>query len=357
MPRIHKSSTNRSLCVISTLLSTIMIYVSPLPYLSSTIERKSLICAVFIDISCDKVMSILKHNIRHAQGNCSAWALVPYTPISVTLHKNMVTHTDHLSNIAIACKTEIFYILHDNSTYYEQQGTLTKLDLLKLLLPYLPHYHRVWILDEDISIQQINFNEYFGYLDCQSGPLKNTLISQALVEGPTSYGYLQRESWADHLDYAAAPSLLIEDQSTVLDTNFLIWYISNVIELVTTALGQNADCDWGLDLTWCGAARHYLNNRTNLKLNYEPPNDKYSALYVCAVVMGSSYFTHLDLHSATNYRIHGCYDKSQETVKLFRDLFPSYFLEVGTEMDRNTLLSNLSLRISPSQFSNCNNRE
>lgn len=353
---------NRSSYFLTMVVSTLMLCCTPLASSVTTKRRSSLLCAVFIDISRDKIMSVLRHNIRHALGNCSTWALLPYTPTSATLYKNIASHSKSLSDIATNSNTNIIYILHDNSTYYEQQGTMTKLDLIKLLLPYLPQYRRVWILDEDISILQINFNEFFGFLDCQSGPLKNTLISQALVEGPTSYFFLRKESWADRLDYAVAPSLFIEEQSTILNSNFLAWYINNVVEVVSRALGHNADCDWGMDLTWCGAAKHYLNHHINSQLNSEPEDDKYSATnndgdtYVCTVIMGSSYFTHLDLQSGTKHRIHGCKDKSKETVKLFRDLFPLYYFEMGEQIDHNTLLNNVSLRLSPLQLSKCSSR-
>lgn len=216
---------------IESLLSQIITFFLVTHSATNVTPRKieDLLCVKFLDLSLIKAVANLRQNMKHAQSHCSAWAVVSYKANSLSLATRFLEVNNDLRSVAESSSTNIFYIFHTNTTVND---TALKSVLYQYLLPYLPYYKAVFLIDEDFSLQKFKFKEYFKYLNCNNGPLSHTLVSQPLVKGKAYFSFHQQQNWTEvenHESIVAVPSMYIEQQAPILDSQFFMWFIKNIL--------------------------------------------------------------------------------------------------------------------------------
>ena len=125
----------------------------------------------------------LKSNIEYAGAYCTSWALMPYFPTTPAVTTAIESFNQTLQDHAALHQTKLMYLLDRSPIDPQNQAVLHKGCLYTHLLPYLSSYNRVWLLDEDFTLEGFNFKEYFGYWDYPGGPLQHTMVTQGLVKG------------------------------------------------------------------------------------------------------------------------------------------------------------------------------
>jgi hypothetical protein len=148
--------------------------------------------------------------------------------------------------------------LHDsniNTTMFNQH-LISKGSLFTLLLPYLPHYEYIWVLDGDMSFEGMNLTTFKAIHQCafEYPPY----ISQALINIPSQfYRYLIKRHWEQKGDTLASTVGFIEIQAPFLHARFFEWYIMSFIIPLLPAM-HILGADWGLDELFCTAAQEYM---------------------------------------------------------------------------------------------------
>ena len=316
--------------------------------ISLSLSSSSMLCVVFIRFSHDWAIDFLKSNIAYAGSSCTVWGLMPYFPSSAPMVNAIESYNQSLQDHAYNYNTSIMYILTEYSNTNDKTRLL-KGCLYTNLLPYLSSYDRVWLLDEDFTLEHFNFTEYFYYLNLPSGQLQYTMISQALVTGQIFYEHLNYYSpvWIEQRSLTttnhtgpdpvsgsffpafvsdaatsspliAFPTNFIEIQAPILNTTFLIWFLNRIqIPVIHTLSTTTLDkChDYGFPNTWCYAAHQYL---LEIGQNYDP-----SIHLPCAVIVGTSYTTHHDKKTIGVGAKREAFHSEGERVKLiYQAMFP-----------------------------------
>lgn len=199
-----------------------------LPNNSRRVDR--LLCITFINLGLDRATFVLKQNMVYGRANCSSWTAVSYIPNSPSLGLTFIEANLDLQLTALSSSTKIFFIFHSSSVGSER--TL-KTVLYQYLLPHLPYYKRAFLIDEDFSLQYFDFKQYFDFLDCKSGPLAHTLVSQPIIQGRALYPFFQHEYWANQTmvidGLVAVPSVYVEQQAPVIESQFFSWFIRKIL--------------------------------------------------------------------------------------------------------------------------------
>jgi hypothetical protein len=165
------------------------------------------------------------------------------------------------------------------------------------LLPLLPHYRRVFAIDDDISLSGFDSNRYMLHWDCALRP--SPLITQPLVyESNQHITYLNLNAWhkvvgKDGRKVLASEIGFVEQQVPMLDSAFFDWYIRRVLNLTMPAALAHG-VDWGGDRSWCAAAHMYA-----VQVLQYP-----ESFVACAVLPNSSPIHHLNHHSIDTKRQH-----------------------------------------------------
>lgn len=313
------------------------IYISTIIFCFSTNavsnEIKPLLCATFIDLEKDVAVQNLIENIKYAQSSCNSWAAVSYKPNTPVLAEKALSINTELAEASVRSGTHFFFIFHMPWFYYKGQKHALKPALYFLLLPHLPYYKRVWLIDEDFSLQHFKFQEYFSYLNCPSSPLKLSLVTQPLIRGHSDLGYVQMDNWTSYANVVAVPTGYVEQQVPIIDTKFFEWFVERIIVSISKHLRFHSD--WGHDECWCKAAKQFHVMNKNLEENQ-------SFNYSCSLlIMGaSSYVTHLNFQTLDK--------KYADTVRFwrigleYREKYLSKFPKLFAHQINNTLYEDKS---------------
>ena len=154
------------------------------------------------------------------------------------------------------------------------------------LLPLLPRYQRVWLLDADISLQGFRADRFLLVVDCAFE--RPPLVAQPLIaEHTQSYKFLNAAGWekaqldeqgrsgrgagflsrifhsqtADGDEVAntypknvlATASAFLEIQAPLLDSAFFEWFLRFLV-VPMAAPSHILGADWGFDALFCRAA-------------------------------------------------------------------------------------------------------
>ena len=294
--------------------------------MSLSISERTMLCVVFMRFSDEWAIEYLKSNIGYAGDYCTSWALMPYLPVTPAMTTMIESFNQSLLDHAALHHTKVMYLLDNSQIDPQKQGVLHKGCLYTHLLPYLPSYNRVWLLDEDFTLEGFNFMEYFGYWDYPGGLLQHTMITQGLVRGRIDHVFLsytfplwasQRTNSSTHL--VAFPTNFIEVQAPILDAAYFKWFLINIqIPAITTLATTKLDrChDHGFPYTWCHAAKEYLIEKGH--------NSDHNM--TCMVIAGSSYTTHNDRKTMGKGKDRLAFNKEGDRVRLlYQALYPDIY--------------------------------
>ena len=286
-----------------------------------TRPRQGVLCVTFLRASMDTSVKVTFKNVALTTAFCK-WALVIYRGsdedvANVCSDAALRRGTDIKDQIVHCQRTE--HAVERTKNF--NQKAVPKTILYRDLLPYLPDYERVFLLDEDISLYGVDLDKYMAIWDCAFlGHAQKPLITQPLIAESTQFfDFVNAEHWKGKR-YMAAGVGLIEQQVPFFDAIFFEWFVRRVlVYTMKRALELGADC--GHDRSWCNAARmygrHVLGWSNSSKVRDTP----------CALITGVSVH-HLNLRSMENKRANR--DKFRELghqgVQRYIDNFPTWCL-------------------------------
>jgi len=284
-----------------------------------------MLCVIFLQASLEPSINV-RANMALMGDRCD-WAIVLYggdaqfeKQICENQSKNVV-----FCGITRYKKSEVVYndssVCHPiavadtfflNEKAYFQRN-IPKSALYVELLPFLPNYRYALMMDEDISLMGFDAKKALDIWLCSSHP--PPLIVQPLIQENTQfYVFLNEETWKDD-NIIFSETGLVEQQVPIMSSMFLTWYIENVLKKVipcALALGV----DWGIDRTWCPAARQFGIEVLGWK-NYTGS---------CGIIIGSGSVHHLNTKSITTKRTNpvAFRAKGAYILELYKTLFPSW---------------------------------
>lgn len=268
--------------------------------------RKPLLCAVFMKATLHPAITFFA-NVFHTQGECD-WAIVLYAG-TLESERSICSHP---KLNAVHCARAKDAINRNES----DEKAIPKTVLYAELLPYLPLYNRVFLMDEDISLVDLDLKEMFRVWDCAFNNQPPPLIVQPVISQDTQYfQYVWIKSWHDTGVLASATGL-VEQQVPIFDSIFFEWFVKRVLSH-TRMYGLEYGVDWGHDRSWCNAA--YMYGREVLKWP--------GGSVPCALITQHAVH-HMNTHSMKNKR------KNRENflisggkiVQKYIDLYPTWVL-------------------------------
>jgi hypothetical protein len=285
----------------------------------STIERKDLLCVTFLHPNTTAHDNFIE-NVQ-AMGTHCDWAVIYYQG---TANEIQSTCSDtRVAQHIIHCRrneeTEVSRLVstdHGSNGSESIRLSVPKTVLYHDLLPYLSTYKKVFLMDEDISLQGFNLTSLMEPWECALSP--PPLIVQPLVAESNQYiNYLNRNSWKrrDRSKIVASGVGIVEQQVPLFDSIFLVWFIRRVLSLTRdTALIHGVD--WGHDRSWCNAARMYGKYVLNYPDSYTP----------CAVFPHATPIHHLNYRSMENKRNNRTFfeQNGYAVVQRYIDYFPTW---------------------------------
>ena len=343
---------------------------------AKSITKKPLLCATFCNGANALSMRMLLVNLKKMADNCD-WAIVMYAgdPASVefcresSVYHQYIIHCKvapiakelHGLDNAVANKTIVtgpakrslrhaIPVANGNTTIPSkphaspQQVKKSKVTLKTIpkpvlymeLLPYLPQYESVLLVDEDVSLFKFNFNITSAIWNCAFYPQPRPLIAQVLVsEGTQYFDYVFFNSWKSGVKNTiyAAETVFIEQQAPLFDSVFFGWFLENVVK-PTLPKAIETGSDWGTDIIWCSAAYMYAKHILNVS-NIES--------YVpCALLTKASPIVHRDGKTIQEKKFH--YNKFNnrgfEMVDFYRSLYPTWIISPSETYNNPSLLTN-----------------
>jgi hypothetical protein len=290
--------------------------------------RRELLCATFVLGAASSLMA----NIDNRDVACD-WAIVVYDGDA-----SLVCNPLRLKQSVVHCGLvpEAVYdglgmygqvrngstptlLVVDKKTGKPRRPTIPKTILYTELLALLPKYKRVWLLDEDISLDGFDTSKFLRLWKCAFYPDKAPLIVQPLIAENTQYlRYVNARAWTKG-GVIASGSGLVEQQCPAFDAVFFEWFLRRVLPLPRRVVLQNG-VDWGHDRTWCNAARMYASEV--LRWAGE------QLFQACALLPGAPPVHHLNTRSMLSkrtqrerYRLGG-----RAVVQEYINLFPTWVL-------------------------------
>lgn len=289
--------------------------------------KQRLLCATFTAPSAP-TLDLLYSNMRQLGKECH-WAVVFYKPPTlpqlgmVQAFRENITHTlpmvkltymeAAMDRAALVSKytipqppllrgglfgrsaDEIASALYNNAVY-------PKPLLFLHLLPLLMSYKRVWLLDDDVSLDGFDLPQFLDICDCAFWPVRPPLIVQPLLspasqlypflgvgEGKWGAGW-DAEDRASGTNTLAATTGFIELQAPLMDTAFLSWFLRFVVVPMVAPI-HIMGADWGVDDLFCTAAANYDHASHGVR---GTKSQSSNPVMPCAVIMGGSTMKHLD---------------------------------------------------------------
>jgi hypothetical protein len=313
-------------------------------------QRKYLLCATFMDTSKSQSRYLLEGNLRKTSQYCD-WAIIHYNSeegaCEKPFFKNLIdtypiVHCDYPAFLYRQTFNDMIkkreYHHHGNLTL--RSSFIPKPLLYYELLPLLPNYQYVFVMDEDISISSIDLPSYLYIKDCSFYPAQPPLITQNLIAEHTQhYNYLYYKNWKrdqNHRKVLAIETLFIEQQALMLNSLFFQFFIQFVIDLTKEVVILTSS-DWGTDSTWCGAAYDFAKEI----LQYEM-----SSFVPCAIITGTLPYHHNDGRTIRFQRTNRTeFVKNGDKMReYYHFLFPTWF-NLGDNKGTNPLsLNNVLLK-------------
>jgi hypothetical protein len=184
--------------------------------------RKHLLCATFVNSTHEASKKNLIKNMKSSYFDCD-WAIVIYGG-----SKNVICNNhDYLKYFVFCDHTHALKKHPDLMANFQH---IPKPLLYFDLLPYLPDYQYVVLFDEDISVQEFNFNVYNEIFHCSFYPAPPPLISQGLIrEESQDFEFLRPSGWKDLPDVISSETYYIEQQMPFFNAIFFQWFVERVL--------------------------------------------------------------------------------------------------------------------------------
>lgn len=244
----------------------------------TTFKPHPLLCTSFVSSTpSPTVENVLSENIRIMGDKCH-WALIFYDNDESQIAKRC----SGLPNL-IHCQAIPNYLRHNGTDAYGAKLlSVSKTVLYTELLPFLPLYERVFLMDEDISLVGFNISTFTAMWDCSFGSTPPLIVQPLIVESKQNMQYVNAKGWENDTDVWASEVGYIEQQVPLIDSIFFEWFVRRVLSITFKASVKHG-VDWH-DRTWCNAAKTY----STMVLGQE------SSTVVCAVFPKAPMVHHLD---------------------------------------------------------------
>ena len=224
-------------------------------------------------------------------------------------------------------------LLVDKVTGRPRRPTIPKTILYTELVPLLKNYHRVILLDEDISLEGFATERFLRIWSCAFYPHVPLVVQPLIAENTQFLQYMNAKSWKKIglKDVLASASGVVEQQVPAFDAIFFEWLVQHVLSIPRPVVLQNG-VDWGHDRTWCNAAQMYASQILHWPLQgmplIDPVDGSETLLSACAILTGAAPVHHLNTRSMTSkrtqrerYRLGG-----RAVVQEYINLFPTWVL-------------------------------
>lgn len=236
--------------------------------------NSSLLCVTFTNATKFESFPVASNILK--MGKMCEWAIVIYDGSENDVNKLC-------SDVAI----KPFIVLCQRSVdSFKRNISTPKSVLYHDLLPVLPRYKKVFLMDEDISLQSFDLTKLMETWACAFR--REPLIVQPVVrKGRQAYQYFNENKWKEKnwADAVAAEVGYIEQQITLMDARFFHWYVKSVLTM-TKPYSIMYGVDWGHDRSWCSASKMYATHVLNVTKSYSS----------CAIITeADTSVVHLDL--------------------------------------------------------------
>lgn len=190
----------------------------------------------------------LQGNIDHMDNQCE-WAIIMYigTPTEV---ESICKTANITQNVAYCGRSKESFVAE------KLKKSIPKSVQYQTLLPFLPDYKRVFLLDEDISLKGFSTSNFMKTWDCafERRPL---IVQPLIIESNQYLEYVNLKPWAtNYTDVIASNVGYVEQQVPAFDSVFFTWFVKRVLSQTHDIALQYA-MDWGHDRSWCNAANMY----------------------------------------------------------------------------------------------------
>jgi hypothetical protein len=193
--------------------------------------RKELLCVCFVGLDPNSTM-VLHRNIKYTRRLCD-WAVVLYggTPGEVRSICNIANST--FQNVVLCEKAK------ESAVSEKLRKSIPKSVQYHTLLPVLPLYNRVLMLDEDISLRDLNLTTFLNVWDC-AFPQRPLVVQPLIAENNQYIPYVNEKPWRapQYRDVIASAAGYIEQQVPAMDSIFFEWYIKRVLIQVGSLISR-----------------------------------------------------------------------------------------------------------------------
>ena len=208
--------------------------------------------------------------------------LTAYSDLNPILRKALLDDDNFRSSFSDRARHRQLHQTNTNRSSHNALVYPKSLQFLSLL-PLLPRYQRVWLLDADISLQGFRADRFLLVVDCAFE--RPPLVAQPLIaEHTQSYKFLNAAEWekAQALDeqgkgsrgafsfpsgdadahvavntnpknVLASASAFLEIQAPLLESAFFEWFLRFLV-VPMAAPSHILGADWGFDALFCRAA-------------------------------------------------------------------------------------------------------
>lgn len=217
--------------------------------------RRGILCATFIQAKNNSVPVKLAFANMNLTASFCRWAIIMYRGSDADVKMLCDEANRREGNRLVRCaRTQKAIDFSPNKT--NTQKAVAKSILYRDLLPVLPDFERVFLIDEDISLQNFDFEKYLKIWNCGFFPNKPPLITQPVIaESTQDFVFVNADYWRG-TGVIAAGSGYVEQQAPFFDAVFLEWFVRFVL-VYTIEKVLSVGADWGMDHIWCGAAQAY----------------------------------------------------------------------------------------------------
>ena len=192
---------------------------------SLNVTRKELLCVDFIGVKPNSSLTLFR-NVKHAANACD-WAILVYTGTP-----GEVKAVCRNANVSFG---NVVHCMRPNPTFESEHEhkTIPKSVLYQSLLPVLPKYNRVLLMDEDISLVDMNIKEYVKTWEC-AFKYRPLVVQPLIAENNQYIPFVNEGRWRTpaYEGVIASTSGYIEQQVPSFDAVFFEWYIRRVLSQV-----------------------------------------------------------------------------------------------------------------------------
>lgn len=178
--------------------------------------RRGVLCATFLQAEDNSaVVNLTLRNMKALSSFCR-WALVVYRGSDADA-------AEVCKEAKAAAGKQLVYC--NKSTHFDSSKAVAKSVLYRDLLPVLPDYERVMLVDDQISLLDFDYQNYMKIWDCGFFPNNAPLITQPVIDDSTQgAGRLWQPA-----PFIATGVGMVEHQVPFFDSIFFEWLVKYVL--------------------------------------------------------------------------------------------------------------------------------